>query len=210
MSLTRAAVYRRRIAATVAWLHAESFGHVRLLERRRGGFRAETSIRGRGEAGMLEIDVAFEPGGRTYHSRTIAGRGAGTDIVTHLQPDGAATRIEVEFLVPATATVPADRIVRIGERYVRLYERLWSQDEAMMIRRQALLDGELAPGLREVCVDGERLRHATVCPHLGGPLEHASVEDGCVTCPWHGYRFDIRTGRSADGRGLHLETSRAE
>jgi nitrite reductase/ring-hydroxylating ferredoxin subunit len=28
--------------------------------------------------------------------------------------------------------------------------------------------------------------------------------DGCITCPWHGYRFDIATGLSADGRGLRL------
>ena len=27
-----------------------------------------------------------------------------------------------------------------------------------------------------------------------GPLEEAAVEDGCVRCPWHGYRFDLRTG----------------
>ncbi|MBM4269305.1 MAG: Rieske (2Fe-2S) protein [Deltaproteobacteria bacterium] len=78
----------------------------------------------------------------------------------------------------------------------------------MMVRRQALLDGVLPRGSREVCVDGERLRHATVCPHLGGPLESAPVEEGCITCPWHGYRFDVRTGCSVDGRGLRLATSR--
>jgi nitrite reductase/ring-hydroxylating ferredoxin subunit len=43
-----------------------------------------------------------------------------------------------------------------------------------------------------------------VCTHLLGPLGEAPVEDGCVTCPWHGYRFDVRTGRSADGRRLRL------
>jgi nitrite reductase/ring-hydroxylating ferredoxin subunit len=39
-----------------------------------------------------------------------------------------------------------------------------------------------------------------------GPLGDARVVDGCVECPWHGYRFDMRTGRSADGRGLRLAT----
>jgi nitrite reductase/ring-hydroxylating ferredoxin subunit len=35
-----------------------------------------------------------------------------------------------------------------------------------------------------------------VCPHFGGPLDDAPVDDrGIVTCPWHGYRFDVRTGR---------------
>ena len=40
--------------------------------------------------------------------------------------------------------------------------------------------------------------------HWLGPLEDAAVHDGCITCPWHGYRFDVRTGASADGRGLRL------
>jgi nitrite reductase/ring-hydroxylating ferredoxin subunit len=33
------------------------------------------------------------------------------------------------------------------------------------------------------------------CPHLEGPLFQGSVADGCVTCPWHFWRFDLRTGQ---------------
>lgn len=34
-----------------------------------------------------------------------------------------------------------------------------------------------------------------VCPHAGGPLAKGKL-DGCiVTCPWHGWQFDISTGR---------------
>jgi hypothetical protein len=219
MSLTRVAVYRRTVTASLArvrenvldwehlpWLHRETFGHVRLLERRRDGFRAETARRGAAASAAFEIDVAFAPDGLTYHSRTVAGAGTGTDIVTRLEPrDRAATRIEVEFLVP---DVPPREVARLGAAYVRLYERLWDQDEAMMVRRQEMLDGRLVRGQREVCVDGLRVRHTTVCPHLGGPLEDAPVEDGCITCPWHGYRFDVVSGRSADGRALRLETER--
>jgi nitrite reductase/ring-hydroxylating ferredoxin subunit len=57
---------------------------------------------------------------------------------------------------------------------------------------------------RIVELGGELVAHAAVCPHWLGPLRGAPVEDGCVRCPWHGYRFDLRTGRSADGRGLRL------
>ncbi|MGE0607936.1 MAG: Rieske (2Fe-2S) protein [Pirellulales bacterium] len=33
-----------------------------------------------------------------------------------------------------------------------------------------------------------------VCPHQGGPLGKGRL-DGCiVTCPWHGWQFDVRTG----------------
>ena len=58
--------------------------------------------------------------------------------------------------------------------------------------------------IRVVELGGELVAHATRCPHWLGPLEDAPLEDGCVSCPWHGYRFDVRTGRSADGRRLRL------
>jgi nitrite reductase/ring-hydroxylating ferredoxin subunit/uncharacterized membrane protein len=32
------------------------------------------------------------------------------------------------------------------------------------------------------------------CSHRGGPLSDGDVDDGCLTCPWHGSRFDARTG----------------
>jgi nitrite reductase (NADH) small subunit len=33
-----------------------------------------------------------------------------------------------------------------------------------------------------------------VCLHLDNPLDDGFVSDGCVTCPWHGWRYDLRTG----------------
>lgn len=40
-----------------------------------------------------------------------------------------------------------------------------------------------------------------VCPHRGGPLGEGYVKNGEVTCPWHAWSFDVRTGecRSAPG-----------
>jgi nitrite reductase/ring-hydroxylating ferredoxin subunit/uncharacterized membrane protein len=37
------------------------------------------------------------------------------------------------------------------------------------------------------------------CTHRGGPLSDGDVVDGCVTCPWHGSRFDIADGHVARG-----------
>lgn len=48
--------------------------------------------------------------------------------------------------------------------------------------------------VRVVDVAGQLYAHLTECPHLGGPLEHAPVVDGTITCPWHGYRFDLESG----------------
>ena len=33
-----------------------------------------------------------------------------------------------------------------------------------------------------------------VCPHAEGPLSDGVVEEGEVECPWHGSRFDLKTG----------------
>jgi len=34
------------------------------------------------------------------------------------------------------------------------------------------------------------------CPHQGGPLGEGTIENGLLRCPWHGWEFDIRTGKS--------------
>ena len=59
--------------------------------------------------------------------------------------------------------------------------------------------------MKEVEVNGEKVCLANiegkyyaignVCTHLGGPLAQGKLEGYEVQCPWHGSRFDIRTGR---------------
>jgi nitrite reductase/ring-hydroxylating ferredoxin subunit len=45
-------------------------------------------------------------------------------------------------------------------------------------------------------VDGQFFALDGLCPHQGGPLGKGSL-DGCIlTCPWHGWQFDVRTGQS--------------
>ena len=51
---------------------------------------------------------------------------------------------------------------------------------------------------------GEIVAHSTVCPHWRGPLDACLPQAGILQCPWHGYRFDLRTGLSADGRFYRL------
>jgi len=33
-----------------------------------------------------------------------------------------------------------------------------------------------------------------MCAHQGGPLAAGSIADGCVTCPWHGWQYELATG----------------
>jgi nitrite reductase (NADH) small subunit len=39
------------------------------------------------------------------------------------------------------------------------------------------------------------------CPHRGGPLGEGTLADGILTCPWHGWRFEARTGRCVNMPG---------
>ncbi|PIQ83595.1 MAG: ferredoxin--nitrite reductase [Candidatus Omnitrophica bacterium CG11_big_fil_rev_8_21_14_0_20_63_9] len=44
------------------------------------------------------------------------------------------------------------------------------------------------------------------CPHEGGPLQEGWIEEGCVVCPWHAYKFDLTDGRGITDPGMNLKT----
>lgn len=48
-------------------------------------------------------------------------------------------------------------------------------------------------------VDGVVSAIDGICPHQGGPLADGLVEGTMVTCPWHGWQFDIRSGKTPLG-----------
>jgi nitrite reductase/ring-hydroxylating ferredoxin subunit/uncharacterized membrane protein len=61
--------------------------------------------------------------------------------------------------------------------------------------------GTHVDGVRLLLVrDGGEVRAlAARCTHRGGPLDEGEVADGCVTCPWHGSRFELATGAIVQG-----------
>ena len=44
-------------------------------------------------------------------------------------------------------------------------------------------------------VDGSFFALDGVCPHAGGPLGEGSLSGNVVTCPWHGWQFDVTSGQ---------------
>ena len=51
---------------------------------------------------------------------------------------------------------------------------------------------------REIAVfnlDGEFLATADQCTHMNASLSEGRVTSAHVICPWHGARFEVRTGR---------------
>ncbi|MCA9189949.1 MAG: Rieske 2Fe-2S domain-containing protein [Pirellulaceae bacterium] len=43
-------------------------------------------------------------------------------------------------------------------------------------------------------VDGSFYALDGVCPHQGGPLGNGALSGCIVTCPWHGWQFDVSDG----------------
>lgn len=48
------------------------------------------------------------------------------------------------------------------------------------------------------------------CLHMAAPLSRGGVLDHVVTCPWHGWRYDLRDGRRVDRRGSPTRTHDVE
>jgi nitrite reductase/ring-hydroxylating ferredoxin subunit len=211
------------------WLHRTSFSRVELVDSGAWGWRARVGLAPAESEREILLELRTWRDAGRYVARTLEGPGAGTEIWTQLAPRSAHTGIEVDFFVPGVAPAGA---AALGAAYERLYARLWDEDEAMMVRRARELARVSPPaerparvalgpeaelrrrlpllvelggfGYRVVEVEGELLAHATRCPHRLGPLEDAPIEDGRIRCPWHGYRFDLRSGASCDGRRLRL------
>lgn len=35
-----------------------------------------------------------------------------------------------------------------------------------------------------------------MCAHQGGPLAKGQLSGTCITCPWHGWQYDVTTGNN--------------
>ena len=46
-------------------------------------------------------------------------------------------------------------------------------------------------------VEGEFFAINNTCLHRGGPLGEGFLEGDVVTCPWHGWRYHVKTGSNA-------------
>ena len=68
---------------------------------------------------------------------------------------------------------------------------------------------ELVAGDRIIAlfnVDGEYYALDGVCPHQGGPLGKGLLNGEIVTCPWHGWQFNVCTGQHQTTQSLCHES----
>jgi nitrite reductase (NADH) small subunit/3-phenylpropionate/trans-cinnamate dioxygenase ferredoxin subunit len=75
----------------------------------------------------------------------------------------------------------------------------------MAFLRAVRRDEVPAGAIREIQIDGKTFALANVdgkfyainntCLHRGGPLGQGELEGKVVTCPWHGWQYDVTTGK---------------
>ncbi|MBI5396168.1 MAG: non-heme iron oxygenase ferredoxin subunit [Verrucomicrobia bacterium] len=54
--------------------------------------------------------------------------------------------------------------------------------------------------------------HATdnTCPHKGGPLGEGELDGTTITCPWHGWRYDVTTGQCKNNPAARVAPIKVE
>jgi NAD(P)H-dependent nitrite reductase small subunit len=66
---------------------------------------------------------------------------------------------------------------------------------------------QVQAGARHVALfrcDGQLYAIDGICPHRGGPLGEGFLQGGRVSCPWHGWTFDVKTGAHAMNPGIKI------
>jgi 3-phenylpropionate/trans-cinnamate dioxygenase ferredoxin component len=75
---------------------------------------------------------------------------------------------------------------------------------------------EITPGtIREFHVEGRAIAVANVggkfyainntCLHRGGPLGQGVMDGSVVTCPWHGWQYEVRTGKVSQNPAVGVD-----
>lgn len=212
------------------WLHHEAFSSIEHLASGDWGWRAQVGLAGGATA---RIELVTDPEAGRYVARTLEGAGAPGEIWTRLEPVATdRTAIEVEFCVAPLPEATLRRLGEgYIQLYTRLWDQdegmMQTRATALEAHRDSRQPRPEIPPLdlgspeevrarlplvfelggvvhRVVAIGDELVAHATECPHLFGPLDRCEVEGDEIVCPWHGYRFDVRTGRSREGRSLRL------
>jgi len=165
----------------------------------------------------IELELRLDRTHQRWITRTLSGLGVGAEIWSYVfaHKEGGL-QVVVDFFVPDVPEAAREQMLAY---YTQLYAGLYDEDVSMMTGRQAALEavpskaqevnlGQLADvqarlpfvfelggkRFRLVQYGDEIIAHAATCPHMLGPLDGAEIVDGAVTCPWHGYVFDVKTG----------------
>jgi len=108
-------------------------------------------------------------------------------------PVGAGVLLVVGLhVVAALREAPLDR-EHVGESSEDFVEVCGVDEIPENRARIVTLGGERVAVFR---YDGKVSAVSNACQHQNGPLGEGRIEDGCITCPWHGYQYRPHDGQS--------------
>ncbi len=82
----------------------------------------------------------------------------------------------------------------------------------VVLHREALVPGRVTEiiiggtAIAVANVDGTFRACTNACPHADGPLGEGTLEGGLLTCPYHGWQFDLATGACPTNHAVTLKT----
>mgnify|MGYP000686998179 CR=1 FL=1 len=179
-------------------VHSSTFRAASLIKADRNGWEADVELV---DGTPMRMKVTVDADRLGYTNATFFGdveNGRAVARLTELGSDSC--RMHLRFFVP---DMPDTDKVAAGEYYQAAFNQVLDEDEPKMIHRAAFL--KAGPALRKerrtaILADGTEVQVPRVCPHLGLPLECEPDADNAMTCPWHGYKFDARTGACLSGQ----------
>ena len=59
-------------------------------------------------------------------------------------------------------------------------------------------------------VKGKYFATQNNCLHRNGPLGEGALEGETITCPWHGWQYDVKTGENQVSKAIKLQVYKVE
>ncbi|KAF0186647.1 MAG: Uncharacterized protein FD124_2345 [Alphaproteobacteria bacterium] len=179
-------------------VHASTFSAISLVHADNNGWEADVVL---ADGAPLRMRVTIDADRLGYANATFSDGVENGRAVARIEATGPnSCRMHMRFFAPDTPQTDRDAA---GAFYRDVFGRILDEDEPKMkFRAQALRDGPSARRRRRTVTlaDGATCEVPVVCPHQGLPLDCEPDATGVMTCPWHGYRFDARTGACLSGR----------
>jgi len=212
------------------FVHASSFSSIDLIESGRWGWRAKVGLPGGSDYQLLDlildetkhywVSTVFSGMGTGTEIHTQATELSADEIEVDVRfylpeppVDKTVAGIVLEYLTNQYRNLYDEDIGLMSGRQSALDDRVRRRNvpptpASVLVGVVSELD-TLRVHLIETRTDRFCVRwwrdawivHSATCPHMLGPLDEAELDArGNITCPWHGYRFDIATGQNLDGK----------
>ena len=125
------------------------------------------------------------------HVMLGSGQDGHTPVFNVLVIGGAITVASLHVIAALWEQTKGDRVAAKTERWESVCD--WSEIEEGRAKIAKLSSGERVAVFRH---EGALSAISNACAHQNGPLGEGRIIDCLVTCPWHGFQYDVRTGRS--------------